>query len=97
MFVYLEIIYFYIQQNFRYIDSAILCFSFVTNMYRLKLLIMSSNGVYLQDTPYGEGSGQIWLDEVICAGNETSLLACQHNDWADDDCSHSEDVTIRCG
>ena len=55
------------------------------------------NGTYLSGTPYGEGSGHIWLDNVKCAGTEVSLLDCEHNAWDDEDCGHSEDVTIRCG
>lgn len=46
---------------------------------------------------FGEGSGQIFLDDVKCTGNESTLLSCpqlsltlQHN------CDHSEDVGVRC-
>ena len=43
------------------------------------------------------GSGQIWLDDVICDGTELSLDGCQHRGWGNTrGCSHSEDVAIMC-
>lgn len=41
-------------------------------------------------------SGPILLDEVECLGTEKNLLACEHNPIGVTDCSHSEDVGIRC-
>ncbi|XP_038156703.1 neurotrypsin [Cyprinodon tularosa] len=48
------------------------------------------------DGMFGEGAGLILLDDVHCEGSETSLLDCQHGIWGRTDCSHSEDVGIRC-
>ncbi|KAA8584127.1 hypothetical protein FQN60_015335 [Etheostoma spectabile] len=48
------------------------------------------------DGVYEEGRGLILLDEVQCRGTETSLLACTHSEWGQHDCSHSEDVGVRC-
>lgn len=45
---------------------------------------------------FGEGSGLIYLDEVRCAGTEASILDCAHAEWGRHDCSHSEDVAVRC-
>jgi len=45
---------------------------------------------------YGAGTGQIWLDEMTCQGNELTLSSCSHNDWGDNNCSHDEDVSISC-
>ena len=47
-------------------------------------------------TPYGLGSGPIWLDEVACSGTEANLTECNKNHIGDSDCSHSEDVGILC-
>jgi hypothetical protein len=38
----------------------------------------------------------IWLDQVVCTGSEASLSACAANAWGDTDCSHDEDVSVRC-
>ena len=45
---------------------------------------------------FGEGNGHIWLDNVHCRGNETSITNCRHNGWGINDCSNSEDASAIC-
>lgn len=45
---------------------------------------------------YGEGTGQILLDDVTCAGSEANLLECSHPPLFVSDCSHSEDAGVKC-
>ncbi|KFV50155.1 Deleted in malignant brain tumors 1 protein, partial [Gavia stellata] len=42
-------------------------------------------------TRYGEGTGQIWLDEVNCTGEERDLLP-----WGEHNCHHVEDASVEC-
>jgi hypothetical protein len=43
------------------------------------------------------GVRQIWLDNVDCAGPETSLSSCASNGWGVHNCSHADDVWVECG
>ncbi|NXF41391.1 DMBT1 protein, partial [Nyctibius bracteatus] len=47
-------------------------------------------------TRYGEGTGQIWLDEVNCTGEERDLFECQARPWGNHNCHHVEDASVEC-
>ncbi|XP_031562352.1 deleted in malignant brain tumors 1 protein-like [Actinia tenebrosa] len=44
----------------------------------------------------GKGSGRTWMDDVVCTGNENSILSCRHSGWGLEDCDHSEDIGMVC-
>ena len=38
----------------------------------------------------------ILLDDVVCIGNETSLVQCSHNGFNEHNCDNSEDIVLMC-
>jgi len=60
------------------------------------VIMCRESGVYIGKA-YGGGTGPIWLDDLQCTGNETSLINCTHRGWGVHNCSHDEDVSILCG
>uniref|UniRef100_A0A669D6R9 SRCR domain-containing protein n=1 Tax=Oreochromis niloticus TaxID=8128 RepID=A0A669D6R9_ORENI len=50
----------------------------------------------LQNAAFGQGSGPIWLDNVDCVGNESSITDCRHNGLGVHNCGHNEDASVVC-
>ena len=48
------------------------------------------------EAQFGAGRGKIWLDDVNCQGNETSIADCGHRGWGIENCGHSEDASVVC-
>ena len=45
---------------------------------------------------YGQGSGQILLDNVKCHGDEANLFSCSHGGLGIHACQHSQDAGVTC-
>lgn len=56
----------------------------------------SSGGTAQGNARYGLGTGEIWLDEVSCLGNETSIDQCNKEKWGQHNCGHAEDAGVDC-
>ncbi|PIK48883.1 putative deleted in malignant brain tumors 1 protein-like isoform X1 [Apostichopus japonicus] len=49
---------------------------------------------YRTAAAFGEGTGEIHLDDVVCSGQETELLSCSYSSI--DNCNHGEDAGVIC-
>ena len=46
---------------------------------------------------FGQGSGEIFLDDVSCSGAESRLIDCSHPPVGVENCGHDEDAGVHCG
>ena len=58
---------------------------------------LGSTGISYGSTYFGQGTGPIWLDNIACMGNESTLARCGHLGFnITRNCSHNEDVGVKC-
>ena len=58
-----------------------------------------SDGSIYRRAHFGRGTGPIQLDDVLCLGNESTLISCprvRNRAVGTSNCRHSEDVGVRC-
>ena len=48
------------------------------------------------DAVFGRGTGQIWLTDVQCVGDETSIFECNHGGWGIHNCGYNSDASAVC-
>lgn len=58
------------------------------------LIYLFSGAVAHSNARFGQGTGFIFLDDVMCIGNETSIETCRFT--TNHNCVHSEDAGVQC-
>ncbi|XP_030839384.1 deleted in malignant brain tumors 1 protein-like [Strongylocentrotus purpuratus] len=51
---------------------------------------------YYTNAFFGEGIGEIILDNVNCTGSESNIAFCQHNGYLSHNCEHRQDAGVTC-
>ena len=61
-------------------------------------LCLSIDSIAVGNAVFGEGRNHsILLDQLVCTGNESSLLECTFDEEiGSHNCDHSEDAGVRC-
>ncbi|PIK44170.1 hypothetical protein BSL78_18974 [Apostichopus japonicus] len=67
-------------------DASVIC----------RQLGFGSSGTAFGSANFGEGSGEIWYDDVACSGHEANIDECGSRGWGIHNCVHGEDAGVFC-
>lgn len=45
---------------------------------------------------FGQGSGPVWLDDVSCFGDESTVKQCLSKELGTSTCTHGQDAGVSC-
>ena len=79
-----------------HVKSCRLYMKYHRQQYIEETMSVTAAAVAFQSARFGEGQGPILLDDIHCAGNETSLLQCTHGGIRNHNCGHHEDASVAC-
>ena len=65
-------------------------------MFDCGIFSLITAAIAVGDAHFGPGSGQIWLNNVNCAGREAELSECRHPGFGVLSCSHNNDAGVQC-
>ena len=69
----------------------------VQEILRLVLDILSHTGaIAFPNAKYGQGTGVIMLDHIMCDGSEDKLTDCGNDGIGVASCAHKDDAGVRC-
>lgn len=80
-------------------QSTLKCFTILSGMashYYSRNNIFPSDAHAITDASFGGGSGIIYLQRIICTGDEPGLLNCSGAAFGIQSCDHSDDVGVVC-
>ena len=60
------------------------------------IITLHTGATALSRATFGQGTGQIWLDDVRCTSTETMLIDCPASPLGTHNCAHFEDAGVRC-
>ena len=60
------------------------------------LIFLYAIALAVNHAVFEQGTGPVLLSDVICTGNESSLLSCSHSGTNLRYCSHSTDAGVVC-
>ena len=59
--------------------------------------ILHRNSTAFGSAHFGQGSGNILLDDMACIGNEADISQCgNRGGWGSHNCAHTEDAGVKC-
>ena len=53
-------------------------------------------GIARSSAYFGRGTGRIFMDDLNCKGDETSILDCPYSSWGRHNCGHHQDAGVEC-
>lgn len=62
----------------------------------LTFTFISAGAVTVYGRTFGLGTGPIHFLNVVCQGNESSIVQCQDCGFVSHNCDHDEDLFINC-
>jgi len=75
------------DDGWSYPDAIVVC----------RQLGFGSYGYSYSNAYFGQGSGPIWLSNVLCISSETALASCGHLGLKiNSGCGHYDDAGVRC-
>lgn len=74
------------DNNWQNADTDVVC----------RQLGYNGNENYYSNAYYGSGTGSVWLDNVQCSGDESTLQSCLASTNGDNSCAHDDDVGMQC-